>query len=1244
MSNLINSDKEKIVSLVKTWRKCSGLTVNQVVARMQASGCDISRTQFENHFTTRLEQAPNAPPEWVVALVQAFSDGLLEHERCRVEEAIELAVLTGLPLGQLGRLRQFFPIQAFEQASKQYLLALGSRTETATPSHPYLQRVDWGEAPDVTLFYGRQAELAALKQWLVVDRCRLVSVLGLGGVGKTALVTKLAEQLTGQFDYIIWRSLRSAPPLGDILGEWFRFLSHQRESELAERIDQRLAWLMDYLREQRCLLILDNAEAILLEGERAGSYRPGYEAYGELLRRAGEARHQSCLILTSREKPQEMATLEGVSSPARSLRLSGLAATEGREIFRTKGLFSGTDDEWRDLIEHRHAGNPLALQMVATTILELYAGNLSNFLKQDEIVSGDVGRLIEEQFNRLSALEQDVMVWLAIEQEPVLISTLAENIVSPASQSRLLETLESLSRRSLVEKISAGFDIRFTLQNVIREYVTGRLIEQVCTEIRTEALALFQSHTLIKAQAKGYLRESQTRLILAPVADRLRAIAGPTVVEERLKRILARLRDSQPRAGGYAGGNALNLLVQLNSDLSGYDFSQLAIWQAHLQGVALQDVNFTQADLARSVFTETFGDILSVAFSSDGRLLAAGTTKGEVYLWQASEGQPFFICLGHTDWVSSVAFSPDGRLLASGSSDRTVRLWDVSTGSCLKTLQGHTDWVLSVAFNPDGHILISGSADQSIGLWEVRSGQHLGSLQGHTGRVNSVVFHPKGDTIASAGEDQTVRVWDVETKQCRVMLLGHTAEVLSVAYNPDGRTLASASGDQTLRLWATEAHTSHCLKILSGHTGRVRAVAFSPDGRTLASGSEDQTVRVWDADPNSGQCRYILRGYSDWVLAVAFSPAGRTLASGRYNQTVHLWDVETGQLLRTLQGHTHWILSITFSPDGRTLVSGSNDQFIRMWNVSPNGGQCLKTLSGHTHWVWSVAFSPDGRLFASGSNDREVRLWEAVTGRCLKTLSGHSHWIASVAFSPDGHILASGSGDQTIRLWAVETGQELQPLRGHTAPVRSVAFSPNNSGLLASGSEDRTVRLWELAENVWQSSKTWSGHTGWILAVAFSPDGRLLASGSSDQTIRLWDISTVLNAGVSTGQCLKILTGHTGWVRSVAFSSDGRSLVSGSEDRTVRVWGLDASAGQNCQILAGHTAGVKSVAFDPTGEMIAGAGDDSTIRFWHAQTGASLITLRPDRPYERMNITGATGLTEAQKAALKALGAIETVE
>ncbi|MEH2460391.1 NB-ARC domain-containing protein [Nostoc sp.] len=1076
---------------------------------------------------------------------------------------------------------------------------------------------DWGEAPTIRgIFYGRKDELSTLNKWIVDDKCRLVALLGMGGIGKTALSVKLADEVHNNFEYLIWRTLRNAPPIEEILANLIRFLSDQKETDLPKTVDERITLLIEYFRKRRCLVVLDNAETILEEGNRAGDYREGYEGYGQLLKRVGEEPHKSCLVLTSREKPKEFAPLEGEVSPVRTFSLAGLGETEGQKILIDKGL-SDLPTNGAKLVKN-YSGNPLALKLVSETIRELFGGDIAAFLDKGEIIFGDTRNLLDQQFERTSDLEKEIIYWLAIKREAVSLEDLLDDIVRLVAKRELLEALESLRRRSLIEKSTA----LFTLQPVVMEYITEMLVEKVAQEISTGEINLFMSYPLSEATAKDYIRKTQINLILKPVLKRLNTVFRLTKsIEDKLTQILSQLQEKSPPQPGYAVGNVFNLLCEMQTDLTGYNFSNLTVWQAYLQGVNLHKVNFANADLAKSAFSETLGSITSVAFSPDGKLLAAGDADKTTHLWQVADTREIFTLSGHTSRIWSVAFSPDSRTLASASEDKTVKLWDVREGKCLRTLQGHSDRVWSATFSPDGNILASGSDDRTVKLWNIHTGQCLKTLQEHTSCVWPVSFNPDGHILASGSEDQTVKLWDVSEGKCLRTLQGHTGWIRSVAFSANGRFLASSSDDQTIKLW--DVHEGKCLKTLQGHTNSVRSVAFSPDGRFLASSSEDKTVKLWDG--YTGQYVKTLTEHTSWVWSVAFSPDGQTLVSGSEDQTVKLWNFHEGKCVKTLQGYTRRVRAVAFNPDGHILASGTDDKTIKLWDI--HEGKCLRTLQGHTSWIWSVAFSPDGHILASGGDDQTVKLWDIRKEKSLITLQGHTGWVRSVAFSCDGNTLASSGDDHTVKLWNVHTGQCLRTLQGHNSWVWSVAFSPDGH-ILASGSEDQTVKLWDFRKG--KCLRTLQGHTSWVWPVAFNPDGQILASSGDDQIVKLWD--------VHTGQCLKNLQGHERRVWSVAFSPDGQILASSGDDQTVKLW--DIHTGQCLKTLHGHTSWVRSVTFSPDNCILASGSEDETIKLWDIKIGECLKTLRIERLYEGMNITGVTGLTAAQLLTLKALGAV----
>lgn len=383
------------------------------------------------------------------------------------------------------------------------------------------------------------------------------------------------------------------------------------------------------------------------------------------------------------------------------------------------------------------------------------------------------------------------------------------------------------------------------------------------------------------------------------------------------------------------------------------------------------------------------GAVNGLAFSPDGGSLVTGGLDQTVRVWgvagcapdlaqdQAETcGVPLRTLEGYSSGVNGVAFSPDGKLLAAGLEGHAAGLWRVSdcltdprpgeTAECgppLHPLGVHTGDVDSVAFSPDGSTLATGDSKRvDLGVW-----------------------------------DSTVRLWRVSDGALLQTWPGQRTDVgscavyrHSIAFSPqDGGLVASGSHDNLVRLW--RASDSQLLRALPGHQGALLSVAFSPDGQRLASAAwEDETVRLWDVagcsrGPEACDNRpLVLEGHAGIVLSVAFSPSGELLASGAADGTLRLWRASNGAALHDVPGDTGALLGIAFSPDGKLLASGAVDGSVQVWQMSGCGawsrgcGTLLHTSKGHTGRVNSVAFSPDGALLASGSDDGTMRLWGVV--------------------------------------------------------------------------------------------------------------------------------------------------------------------------------------------------------------------------------------------------------------------------
>ncbi|MEI6329260.1 MAG: NB-ARC domain-containing protein [Pseudanabaena sp. ELA645] len=418
----------------------------------------------------------------------------------------------------------------------------GDRQSNVTNSNinPKPNSADWGEAPNIQTFYGRTEEIVKLEEWIMRDRCHLIAICGMGGIGKTALAVRLVENIQSQFDCFIWRSLRGAQPTAQLVSDLLQFLNHSQQTGAS------ISDLIEVLRQKRCLVVLDDFESTLQDGELVGAYRQGCEAHSDLLQRIGSERHQSSVILIGREQPKEISMHQGEDQPIRYYKVNGLQRQGAFELLRARG-FTGSENGLEALVQ-QYRGNPSALRIVAGTIQELFNGNVSEFLKQTALALGDVLRtLLYQQFERLSKLEKDVLYWLAIKHRPVSLATLRSEMTMQASGSELIDALESLRWRSLIEKGSDNGEVMFLLEPVVMKYVNRQFVDEISKEITAIAMQqdlksinLLASHVLVEDRAPDSIRAMQIRLVLKPIKDKLhKAIAKSNIELETLRELLA---------------------------------------------------------------------------------------------------------------------------------------------------------------------------------------------------------------------------------------------------------------------------------------------------------------------------------------------------------------------------------------------------------------------------------------------------------------------------------------------------------------------------------------------------------------------------------------------------------------------------------------------------------------------------------------------------------------------------------
>ncbi|MBN1450578.1 MAG: helix-turn-helix domain-containing protein [Anaerolineales bacterium] len=432
----------------------------------------------------------------------------------------------------------------------------------------------------------------------------------------------------------------------------------------------------------------------------------------------------------------------------------------------------------------------------------------------------------------------------------------------------------------------------------------------------------------------------------------------------------------------------------------------------------------------------------------------------------------------------------------------------------------------------------------------------------------------------------------------RMTLTNHQTRVLSVDFSPDGKQFTSIGDDGTVILW--DALTGQEILRLPGETEpsdfvSTQRITYSPDGKLLVA-CDSNLIKIYD--PTNGDIIQALTGLQSEATAVAFSRDGAYIAAGSLDGTVILWNTATGKVLSKSKHHTGALEGVTFSPDGKWLITASDDATIKVWNTAT--GDIVHSYSEFTGLVDSITFNPAGTQLMFGTADG-LHIWQIDVDIDQDTPAFMDQEIllipnsAGGKFSPDGSLLATPSGNASSRnaitLMDATTGRELLVLSGHTGWVMGLAFSPDGKWL-ASTSLDGTVKIWSLAPGN-ETIAVLGPRTSYGTRIAYNPNGMEFATNGGDGTATFWN--------AETGEPRLTLSGHDLKVLSVAFNSDGRRFATGSLDGSTIIW--DTTNGEKLFTLASHEYGVRDIAFSSDGSLIVTGGFDGTAKVWDTKTG-----------------------------------------
>ncbi len=548
--------------------------------------------------------------------------------------------------------------------------------------------------------------------------------------------------------------------------------------------------------------------------------------------------------------------------------------------------------------------------------------------------------------------------------------------------------------------------------------------------------------------------------------------------------------------------------------------------------------------------------------------------------------------------INALDLTPDGRRVASGRAN-VVEVFDVDTGSPIISLGGHRDLIQSVRFTPDSTRLAAGSFGV-VTLWNCASVTPRTTFAGSPEPIGAMVATGDGKTLITGSPEKALRFWNpADGKILRTADV--PAGTRSLALSRDDSLMAAIGSDGTVRvIKVADGKQTHVIK------ATATAADFLPDGKSVVTVGTDGAVRIWTlpAKPGEAPAARTINLDSKKPVGGMLVQRDGTLLIVSGDAKCRVVNLASGKDARSFTLAAGPVLAPALSPDGKSLLVGSEDRLVRLYDLG--SGKLAATFGPHGGAVRSLAFSPKGDR-AVTSADGVVKVWDIATGSGVIAFGypaakagDPSPAVQAALLLGDGRLVAAA--EKTARMWTIEGAwSDVRTFGPHVFRVLAIDFSPDGKLMATGGGEPSRsgeVKIWDVATGKLIRSLD-NLHSDTVFALRFSPDGTKLASASADKYLKV--------VNVADGKELKSFEGHTHHVLALDWSGDGKKLVTGGADSVAKLWDFDS--GEQLRTLNQAGKGVTGLRWVAGKPLLIGASGDGAVRAWNPDNGSVIRTL-----------------------------------